>query len=81
MTLERVCGKILDVEAQNLYSVEENAITYTAVVVRIPEEHRAENIDARPYIQYLDAAGHLETLYGEVITRSYQGVLDGDSAQ
>lgn len=81
LTLERVCGKILDVEAQNLYSVEENAITYTAVVVRIPEEHRAENIDARPYIQYLDAAGHLETLYGEVITRSYQGVLDGDSAQ
>ena len=79
LTLDRavVGGRIRDVEAKKLYAVNENSVTYTAVVVNIPQSHYTDDIDARPYIQYLDAAGHLQTWYGTTMTRNYQQVSDG----
>ena len=67
-----------DVPALRLADVDEETglVTYTAVVVNVPDGKADQRLYARPYIQYTDDDGNTVTLLGEIIGRSVQDVLD-----
>lgn len=58
------------VTATNLYKIEENTVTFTAVVVNIPATRAEAPIYACPYVVTTDGT----VLYGEVISRSINQV-------
>lgn len=73
LTLDMVndvtCKKV---PAQNLYEVDGGCITYTAVVVGIPEAYFDTALYARPYVIYNDGTKNI-TLYGECLSRTING--------
>ena len=62
--------KLTDVDAET------GLVTYTAVVVNVPEGKAGHTLYARPYIQYTDGSGNTVTLLGEIIGRSVLDVLN-----
>ena len=76
LTLESADGVgAKDVPAVNLYAVDTEKVTYTAVVTGIPAEQMETALYAVPYIVYETAEGDV-TLYGEMLTRTVADVLD-----
>ena len=67
-------GLTVDVQAKNLYAIDGDKVTYTAVVTSIPAQSVDTAIYAAPYIVYEDA-GEEVVLYGDVITRSVADVM------
>ena len=67
---------VKDVPAEKIYELGENYVTYTAVVVDIPDAHSDTVIVARPYIVYANENGVEATLYGDVIEKSYSQVTE-----
>mgnify|MGYP004610012243 CR=1 FL=1 len=76
LTKEDVNGRrIKDVVAENLYTVEEKTVRFTAVIVKIPAGKEAVTLYAVPYVEYESAAG-TGILYGETISRSVSELLN-----
>lgn len=65
----------VDAPAKKIYRLEKDKglVTFTAVVIKIPDAHIGSNVQARSYIVY-EKDGQSVTLYGETITRSYNQV-------
>ncbi len=70
LTLEDGTSQV--VPAMNLYAVNSTAITYTAVVKTIPEQHWDSMVYARPYAVYKDGSAE-KVIYGNTLARSVYG--------
>lgn len=58
------------VEANNLYAVQRDYVTYTAVVTDIPEVAKDREIHARPYVAYKATDGSIRYIYGKIESSS-----------
>lgn len=58
------------VEANNLYAVQRDYVTYTAVVTDIPAAAKDREIHARPYVAYKATDGSIQYIYGKIESSS-----------
>lgn len=61
-------------KAVNIYSEDENGITFTCVLVGIPKASFNSDIVGRGYLVYTDINGAEKVLYTDVIVRSFEQV-------
>ena len=61
-------GRTIVIPALNLYEVEDDAVTYTAVINNVPVAQAATKIFARSYVTYMDGEEAV-TVYGKSIAR------------
>ncbi len=84
LTYASTLSDVKRVPAEKLYSVDENTICYTAVVVDIPSAGWKENIVARSYVRFLlsgseeDGTAVYAVYYGNVMERSIQQLIDNN---
>ena len=70
------------VPAEKLYSVDDNTVSYTAVVVDIPSIHWNDKVVARSYVRFLlsgseeDGTAVYAVYYGNVMERSVRELID-----
>lgn len=67
-------GDVVDVEAKKIYESRDKGVTFTAVVVNIPEAHFATQIKARSYVAYNDGV-ETKYVYSDIISRSINDLL------
>lgn len=72
--LAGIGGGATKVEAKSLFEVQSGVATFTAVLVKIPENHRETPVYACPYVQYETEDGSAY-LYGTVLSDSYASAL------
>lgn len=72
--LAGINGGATKVEAKSLFEVQSGVATFTAVLVKIPENHRDTTVYACPYVQYETEDGSAY-LYGTVLSDSYASAL------
>jgi len=65
--------KIKDIGAKYLCAMDEISVSYAIRVINIPEANYDSVISARPYYTYVNAEGDSITVYGDVVTGSYNG--------
>ncbi|MBQ4332608.1 MAG: metallophosphoesterase [Clostridia bacterium] len=82
MTLDSVIdAKVIDIQAQYLCSVEENAFTYAVRIVNIPDHKLDAGIYVRPYVVYEDKDGAEAVEYGETVSQSYNNATIPEEEQ
>ncbi len=64
---------IMNIGAKYLCDLSENSLSYAIRVINIPEANYDSVISARPYYTYENAEGDSITVYGDVVTGSYNG--------
>ena len=62
------------VKAVNIFSEDNEQITYTGVLVNIPESFFGTNVTARGYLVYRDYNGQEHVVYTDTVTKSFDGV-------
>jgi len=66
---------IMNIGAKYLCDLSENSLSYAIRVINIPEANYDSVISARPYYTYENAEGDSITVYGDVVTGSYNATL------
>ncbi|MBQ5840721.1 MAG: hypothetical protein IIW40_02065, partial [Clostridia bacterium] len=61
-------GRTIVIPALKLYAVEDDAVTFTAVINNVPTAQAATKIYARPYVTYMNGEEAV-TVYGDSINR------------
>lgn len=62
------------IKAENILSEDSTKLTYTGVLINIPESFFDTNVTARGYIIYRDADGNECVYYTQTATKSFSGV-------
>jgi len=68
--------KVMKLAANNIYSSDSTQLTYTGVLVGIPDSSFDDVIVGRGYLTYKDADGTKHTIYTDVIERTYREVAE-----
>ncbi len=79
LTLET--DHIRKIRAENVYSEDSSQLTYTGVLVNIPESFFGTNVKGRGYLRYKDADGQVHTIYSETKEKSFFGVAEAAQKQ
>ena len=68
---------VLKIRAKNIYSQDDEQVTYTGVLINIPKSFFNTNIKGRGYLIYIDQdTGEEHIVYSEVAERSFYGVAE-----
>ena len=62
------------IKAVNILEEDDSHITYTGVLINVPESFFSTNVVGRGYLTYLGADGQTHTLYSEPAVKSFNGV-------
>lgn len=66
---------VLKIKADNIYSQDDEQVTYTGVLINIPNSFFKTNIKGRGYLIYIDKdTGEEHIVYSEIAERSFYGV-------
>ena len=66
--------KVLKIKANNILENDASHITYTGVLINIPESFFDTNIKGRGYLIYKDSNGNSRIVYSQTVERSFNGV-------
>lgn len=62
------------IKAENVYSEDSSQLTYTGVLINIPNSFFETNVKGRGYLIYKDVEGIERVLYSETVEKSFYGV-------
>ena len=67
--------KVLKIKADNIYSQNETQVTYTGVLINIPQSFFSTKVKGRGYLIYIDNdTGEEHIVYSETVERTFNGV-------
>ena len=66
--------KVRRIKAEKILEEDSSHITYTGVLINIPDSFRNTNVKGRGYLIYKDADGEYHIVYSKTVEKSFNGV-------